>query len=122
MRSFPHARFPLSLRRLSRSARKCTTYPPTLNTGKAMHISVTTLKRLCRRHGVRRWPHRQISGINRALADLEAQHDAAGRGEDVSAVKDELRQLHRRREAIIEVRVKGVCGGEGARGACCLIT
>lgn len=68
-----------------------------------MHISVTTLKRLCRRHGVKRWPHRQISGINRALNDLENQHQAAGEG-DNGAVADQLRQLHRRREVIIEVR------------------
>lgn len=67
-----------------------------------MHISVTTLKRLCRRHGVKRWPHRQISGINRALNDLEAQHEVASEGE-VAAVADQLRQLHRRREVIIEV-------------------
>lgn len=69
-----------------------------------MHISVTTLKRLCRRHGVKRWPHRQISGINRALNDLENQHQAAGEG-DNGAVADQLRQLHRRREVIIEVRL-----------------
>ncbi|CBJ30079.1 Putative NIN-like transcription factor [Ectocarpus siliculosus] len=68
----------------------------------AMHISVTTLKRLCRRHGVKRWPHRQISGLNRTLGDLEAQHDAARGEEEIAAVEEELRQLHRRREVIIE--------------------
>lgn len=68
-----------------------------------MHISVTTLKRLCRRHGVKRWPHRQISGINRALSDLEAQHKVAEGGETLT-VTEQLRQLHRRREVIIEVR------------------
>lgn len=69
----------------------------------AMHISVTTLKRLCRRHGVKRWPHRQISGINRALSDLESQHDIAGEGEVGAAIADQLRHLHRRREIVIEV-------------------
>ncbi|CAM9288929.1 unnamed protein product [Scytosiphon promiscuus] len=68
----------------------------------AMHISVTTLKRLCRRHGVKRWPHRQICGINRSLNDLEAQHETA-KGEEVESVADQLRQLHRRREVIIEL-------------------
>lgn len=71
----------------------------------AMHISVTTLKRLCRRHGVKRWPHRQISGINKALSDLEAQHEVA-EGEEMLTVTEQLRQLHRRREVIIEVRLE----------------
>lgn len=73
-----------------------------------MHISVTTLKRLCRRHGVKRWPHRQISGINRELATLEArQHDAAARGgaAAASSVAAEVRQLHTKRQSIIEVCV-----------------
>lgn len=70
----------------------------------AMHISVTTLKRLCRRHGVKRWPHRQISGINRALTDLEVQQEVA-QGEEMLSVTEQLRQLHRRREVIIEVRL-----------------
>lgn len=80
-----------------------------------MHISVTTLKRLCRRHGVKRWPHRQISGINRALADLEArkqqqqQHGGAGghrhgHGGEAVKVAAEMRQLQKKRQAIIEVR------------------
>lgn len=79
-----------------------------------MHISVTTLKRLCRRHGVKRWPHRQISGINRALADLEArkqQHHGGGtgghghvHGGEAGKVAAEVRQLQKKRQAIIEVR------------------
>lgn len=67
-----------------------------------MYISVTTLKRLCRRHGVKRWPHRQINGINKALSDLEVQQEVAD-GEAVTSVMDELRELHRRRNVIIEV-------------------
>lgn len=52
---------------------------------------------------MKRWPHRQISGINRALTDLEAQHDVAEGGEMLT-VTEQLCQLHRRREVIIEVR------------------
>lgn len=53
---------------------------------------------------MKRWPHRQISGINRALVDLESQHDAAKGGEAVASVVEELCELHRKREVIIEVR------------------
>lgn len=78
---------------------------------KAMNISVTTLKRLCRRHGVKRWPHRQISGINRAMAHLEFQQDQAGRrvdgpggGRMNTQVSDQMQELLRRRRVMIEVR------------------
>lgn len=70
-----------------------------------MNISVTTLKRLCRRQGVKRWPHRQICGINRALSDLETQHQLAT-GTDAVAIAKQLRELHRRRDIIIEVCVR----------------
>lgn len=76
-----------------------------------MNISVTTLKRLCRRHGVKRWPHRQISGINRAMAHLEFQQDQAGRRVDGpggvrmnTQVSDQMQELLRRRRVMIEVR------------------
>lgn len=75
----------------------------------AMNISVTTLKRLCRRHGVKRWPHRQISGINRAMAHLEFQQDQAGRrnSDKTNArnnqVSEQMQELLRRRKVMIEV-------------------
>lgn len=76
----------------------------------AMNISVTTLKRLCRRHGVKRWPHRQISGINRAMAHLEFQQDQAGRRNSDKTiarnnqVSEQMQELLRRRKVMIEVR------------------
>lgn len=77
----------------------------------AMNISVTTLKRLCRRHGVKRWPHRQISGINRAMAHLEFQQEQAGRHGDKANGKradphtsHQMQELLRRRRVMIEVR------------------
>ena len=33
-------------------------------------ICATTLKRACRRHGVRRWPRRQIAKLNKALTQV----------------------------------------------------
>jgi len=38
-------------------------------------ICATTLKRACRRHGVRRWPRRQIAKLNKALTQV-----TSGRG------------------------------------------
>ncbi|CAM9660914.1 unnamed protein product, partial [Scytosiphon promiscuus] len=66
----------------------------------AMCISVTSLKRLCRRHGVKRWPHRQLSGLNRAVTLLEAKREPS---RSDPAVAEQLSQLYRRREQIIDL-------------------
>eukprot|EP00904_Undaria_pinnatifida_P009802 jgi/Undpi1/5952/HiC_scaffold_2.g01226.m1 len=65
----------------------------------ALCISVTTLKRLCRRHGVKRWPHRQLSGLNRAVSHLEAKQEASGD----PVIADQLRQLYSRRDVVIDL-------------------
>eukprot|EP00903_Cladosiphon_okamuranus_P005462 g5447.t1 len=64
----------------------------------AMNISVTSLKRLCRRHGVKRWPHRQLSGLNRAVANLEEKQQTSS---DPS-IAEQLHQLYSRRNVIID--------------------
>lgn len=40
-------------------------------------MSVTSLKRLCRYYGIKRWPYRQISGISRRVGALEAELEAS---------------------------------------------
>ena len=64
-----------------------------------MSISVTSLKRLCRRHGVKRWPHRQLSGLNRAVSHLEEKLQTSS---DPS-IAEQLHQLYSRRDVIIDV-------------------
>lgn len=75
----------------------------------AMSISVTSLKRLCRRYGVKRWPYRQISGFNRAIVHLQFQQDQARRRNGTeqlnTEISDQVQELFRRRRAIIEVRL-----------------
>ncbi|CAN0514363.1 unnamed protein product, partial [Ectocarpus sp. 8 AP-2014] len=90
---------------------------PLRTAAEAMNISVTTLKRLCRRHGVKRWPHRQISGINRAMAHLEFQQDQAGRrnSEKITTrnnqVSEQMQELLRRRKVMIEHAFESDDGG-----------
>eukprot|EP00903_Cladosiphon_okamuranus_P008628 g8274.t1 len=90
---------------------------PLRTAAEAMNISVTTLKRLCRRHGVKRWPHRQISGINRAMAHLEFQQDQAGRrnSDKTNArnnqVSEQMQELLRRRKVMIEHAFESDDGG-----------
>lgn len=46
---------------------------------KDLGICTTTLKRACRRHGITRWPRRQIAKLNKALAQIGYAGDASGR-------------------------------------------
>ncbi|KAG7396599.1 hypothetical protein PHYBOEH_002019 [Phytophthora boehmeriae] len=34
-------------------------------------ICVTLLKKICRRHGITRWPHRQITGLRKSISSME---------------------------------------------------
>lgn len=62
---------------------------------------------------MKRWPHRQLSGLNRAVSHLEAKQEASGD----PVIADQLRQLYSRRDVVIDVRkmlmvaVRGKGGG-----------
>jgi hypothetical protein len=87
---------------------------PLRTAASSLNVSVTTLKRLCRRNGVTRWPHRQIHGINRAIELLQSRlmtvkpgcttvAAAIGDGQDsVEDMKNQLQQLKVRRKNIIK--------------------
>jgi hypothetical protein len=55
----------------------------------ALGICPSAIKRVCRRHGLNRWPHRRIISIERSIATLESKLQADD-GQDPS-VSTELR-------------------------------
>lgn len=65
-----------------------------------MSISVTSLKRLCRQYGVKRWPHRQLTSVNRSVLKLEEYVRESPYG---AAMSDELQVLYSKRDYIINV-------------------
>jgi len=65
-----------------------------------MNISVTSLKRLCRRYGVKRWPHRQLCSVNRAVLRLEEHVRESPFGADMV---EQLEMLYDKRDFIINV-------------------
>lgn len=44
---------------------------PLVQVANRFGICVTLLKKICRRHGIARWPHRQISGLRKSIASME---------------------------------------------------
>lgn len=45
----------------------------------------SAIKRICRRQGLHRWPHRKIHSIERRIASLEQQLETEGAGMDIEA-------------------------------------
>lgn len=70
-----------------------------------MGISATTLKRLCRHYGIKRWPYRQISGIDRTVGRLEAELAASsdGSGDMVAPIAAHIHELNLHREGMVKV-------------------
>ncbi|CAN0266943.1 unnamed protein product [Ectocarpus fasciculatus] len=60
---------------------------------KAIGISPTTLKKLCRYYGIPRWPYRQIAGKTRAVDRLEELLDEPSSELPKAVLKDHLSLL-----------------------------
>lgn len=73
-----------------------------------MGISATTLKRLCRHYGIKRWPFRQIAGIDRTVARLEAELEASlpclPSADMVAPITEHIRELQAHRQSIVKVK------------------
>ncbi|KAI5078365.1 hypothetical protein GOP47_0006036 [Adiantum capillus-veneris] len=63
---------------------------------KELGICPTVLKKICRRNGMRRWPHRKIKSIERIIATLE-QTIAEGAGQGDESIRMEIAMLRNER-------------------------
>ncbi|CAM9667965.1 unnamed protein product, partial [Hapterophycus canaliculatus] len=52
-------------------------HQPLMAVAEELGVSLTMIKRLCRKLGMPRWPFRQIDSINKAMEDLQDQLDGA---------------------------------------------
>jgi len=61
-------------------------------------MCLTSLKKVCRQHGILRWPYRRLKMIDRKIQSLE--HHMAEGGEDQEDVRRQLEKLHNERAAL----------------------
>jgi len=73
---------------------------PISQVAKELGVFATVLKKLCRRHGIPRWPHRKIKSINKMIAALEQSEPATE--EEEQEKQAELIALRKRKEYIME--------------------
>lgn len=79
-------------RRLPAEKLKKTFKLPINEAAEVLHICPTVLKKICRRRGIPRWPHRKVKCLERMIADCEARV-AANPGDQGSKLElDSLRE------------------------------
>jgi hypothetical protein len=71
---------------------------------KELNVSLTMLKKLCRQDGIKRWPHRQVSSLNKSIDKLEQKLMMCKEEKAVKAILAKMAPLQSKRTLIIKVR------------------
>ncbi|KAK8968594.1 Protein RKD5 [Platanthera guangdongensis] len=72
---------------------------PISEAAKELHICSTALKKICRKHGMPRWPHRKIKSIDRRISNL-LRDFCADDGLEALNIQVEIEQLRAQRAKI----------------------
>ena len=69
---------------------------------KQLRIGSTALKKICRRHGIPRWPYRRLRAIEKIIEQLQQTGvlDGADCGEDAQRIRDKIQDLRRERRRL----------------------
>jgi SHAQKYF class myb-like DNA-binding protein len=73
---------------------------PIIDVAKDFGICITLMKKICRRNGIKRWPHRQIRSLSKSIASMEAAMLSAHGGER-EKYRDQIVNLKMKRESVI---------------------
>lgn len=88
---------------------ECFYHVPLNIAARQLNVSLTMLKKLCRAYGVKRWPHRQVSSLDKAISRLEEKINARkDGGKDAPSLRRKLAQGKKRRSVIIKTASAGL--------------
>ncbi|DAZ95007.1 TPA: hypothetical protein N0F65_003633 [Lagenidium giganteum] len=73
---------------------------PIIDVAKDFGICITLMKKICRRNGIKRWPHRQIRSLSKSIASMEAAMLSA-QGSEREKYRDQIMNLKMKRESVI---------------------
>lgn len=73
---------------------------PIIDVAKDFGICITLMKKICRRNGIKRWPHRQIRSLSKSIASMEAAMLSTHGGER-DKYRDQILNLQMKRESVI---------------------
>lgn len=75
---------------------------------KELNVSLTMLKKLCRQYGIKRWPHRQVSSLNKSLSKLENKVATCKDAKSEKALQGKLEHMVLKRLLIIKIASAGL--------------
>ncbi|OWY99177.1 putative extracellular protein [Phytophthora megakarya] len=75
---------------------------PIVEVAREFGICTTFLKKICRRCGIKRWPHRQIRSLNRTIEMLEQVESVAKNPEDKDKYAAQIEELKEKQRAVME--------------------
>ncbi|TYZ60254.1 hypothetical protein PybrP1_008485 [[Pythium] brassicae (nom. inval.)] len=73
---------------------------PIIDVAKDFGICITLMKKICRRNGIKRWPHRQIRSLSKSIASMEAAM-LSTHGSEREKYRDQISSLRSKRESVI---------------------
>ncbi|CAH0489652.1 unnamed protein product [Peronospora farinosa] len=73
---------------------------PIIDVAKDFGICITLMKKICRRNGIKRWPHRQIRSLSKSIASMEAAMLSA-HGNERDKYRDQIANLKMKRDSVI---------------------
>lgn len=95
--------------RLPLEVLECFYHVPLNVAAQQLSVSLTMLKKLCRAYGVKRWPHRQVSSLDKTTSRLEEKIKARkDDGKDAPSLDRKLTQARKRRSVIIKTASAGL--------------
>ena len=75
---------------------------PIVEVAKRFGICTTLLKKICRKSGIRRWPHRQIRSISKSIDGLRTARQAATSAASSQRYDKQIAELEARLQDVIE--------------------
>ncbi|CBJ30953.1 Putative NIN-like transcription factor [Ectocarpus siliculosus] len=95
--------------RLPLEVLECFYHVPLNVAAQQLNVSLTMLKKLCRAYGVKRWPHRQVSSLDKTTSKLEDKiKTRRDGGKDAPSLVRKLTQARKRRKVIIKTASAGL--------------
>lgn len=75
---------------------------PIVEVAREFGICTTFLKKICRRCGIKRWPHRQIRSLSRTIQMLRQAESNSTSAQEKLKFANQIRQLEAKMQAVIE--------------------
>lgn len=75
---------------------------PIVEVAKEFGICTTFLKKICRRCGIKRWPHRQVRSLSRTIQMLHQAEANASSPQERAKFLNQIAQLEAKKRAVIE--------------------